>query len=206
MSLAAFTHGLVLSFGLIVAFGPQNVFIFQQGATQPRFRQAVPTVVTAGVADTLLVLLAVLGVSVVVLEFAWLQTALFAAGFVFLCYVGWVLYVAPDFEPDATGADRLGTREQVGFTASVSILNPHAILDTVGVIGTNALAYAGANRWSFTAGCLIVSWGWFTGLAIVGRRLGGAAPGWLRHLNTVSAALVWLAALYMGIQLVDLVV
>ena len=206
MSLAAFTHGLVLSFGLIVAFGPQNVFIFQQGAAQPRFRQAIPTVIAAGVADTLLVLLAVLGVSVVVLEFAWLQTALFAAGFVFLCYVGWVLYAAPDFEPDATGADRLGTREQVGFTASVSILNPHAILDTVGVIGTNALAYAGGSRWSFTVGCLIVSWGWFTGLAVAGRRLGGAAPGWLRHLNTISAVLVWLAALYMGVNLVDLVV
>ena len=205
MSLAAFTHGLVLSVGLIVAFGPQNVFIFQQGATQPRFRQAVPTVVTAGVADTLLILLAVLGVSVVVLEFAWLQTALFAAGFVFLCYVGWVLYAAPEFEPDVPGADRLGAREQVGFTASVSILNPHAILDTIGVIGTNALAYAGASRWSFTIGCLIVSWGWFTGLAVAGRRLGGAAPGWLRHLNTLSATLVWIAALYMGVQLVNLV-
>lgn len=205
MSLTAFTHGVVLSFGLIVAFGPQNVFIFQQGATQPRVWRALPTVVTAGVADTLLILLAVLGVSVVVLEFAWLQTALFAAGFVFLCYVGWVLYAAPEFDPDATGADRLGTREQVGFTASVSILNPHAILDTVGVIGTNALAYAGTSRWSFTVGCLVVSWGWFAGLAVVGRRLGGAAPGWLRHLNAISAVLVWLAALYMGVQLFDLV-
>ena len=32
---------------------------------------------------------------------------------------------------------------QVAFAASVSILNPHALLDTVAVIGTSSIQYAG---------------------------------------------------------------
>lgn len=206
MSLAAFAHGIVLALGLIIALGPQNVFIFQQGAVQPRLRRALPTVITAGIADTILILLAVLGVSVVVLQFAWLQTVLFGAGFVFLLYIGWILYSSPALDVDPHAEEFLSAREQVGFTASVSLLNPHAILDTIGVIGTNALAYAGPDRWIFTAGCLLVSWGWFGGLALTGRALGETADAdrWMKYLNTVSAGIVWLVALYMGWQLVGL--
>ena len=53
--LTALAHGVVLAVGLIVALGTQNVFVFQQGATQPRFRRALPTVLTASLSDTLLV-------------------------------------------------------------------------------------------------------------------------------------------------------
>lgn len=206
MALAAFTHGLVLAIGLIVALGPQNVFIFQQGAVQPHLTRTLPTVLTAGFADTLLILFAVLGVSVVVLQFAWLQTLLFGAGFLFLLYVGWVLFSSPALDVDPQAEEFLGTREQVGFTASVSLLNPHAILDTIGVIGTNALAYSGFERWIFTAGCLLVSWVWFVGLAVAGWTLSeSASPDrWMRYLNVVSAVVVWVVALYMGWQLVGL--
>lgn len=204
MSLAAFAHGIVLAIGLIVALGPQNVFVFQQGAVQPRLTRALPTVLTAGLSDTLLILLAVLGVSVVVLRFAWLQTALFGAGFLFMLYIGWVLYSSPALDVNPDTEDFLGTREQIGFTASVSLLNPHAILDTIGVIGTNAVAYSGPDRWTFTVGCLLVSWGWFVGLAVAGWGLGESANAdrWMRYLNTASAVVVWIVALYMGWQLI----
>jgi len=203
MQLAAFTHGFVLALGLIVALGPQNVFIFQQGVAQPRLIRALPTVLTASVADTFLVLAAVLGVSVVVLRVPWLQTVLFGAGFLFLLYVGWALYSAPALDADPEVAEFLGAREQIGFTASVSVLNPHAILDTIGVIGTNALAYNGPSRWVFTAGCLLVSWGWFGGLAAAGWALAESANAdrWLRYLNPVSAVVVWAVACYMGWRL-----
>jgi L-lysine exporter family protein LysE/ArgO len=64
--LTAFTHGFILALGLILPLGAQNVFVFQQGATQHRFFQALPAVITAAVCDTALIILAVLGVSVVV--------------------------------------------------------------------------------------------------------------------------------------------
>lgn len=56
MAATAFVHGFILSVGLIAAVGPQNVFVFQQGAVQPRLRRSLPTVLTAGVADTVLIL------------------------------------------------------------------------------------------------------------------------------------------------------
>ena len=124
MSLAAFVHRTVLAVGLIVALGPQNVFVFQRGAVQPRLRRALPTVFTAGVSDTLLILLAVLGVSVVVLQFAWLETVLFGAGFVFLLSIGWALLFTPELEVDPQTEEFLGTHEQIGFTASVSVAEP----------------------------------------------------------------------------------
>jgi Lysine efflux permease len=92
MTLTAFTHGVILAVGLIVALGPQNVFVFQQGAIQPDLGRTLPTVLTAGLSDTLLILLGVFGVSAVGLEFAWVQTVLFGAGTVLLAYIGWTVY------------------------------------------------------------------------------------------------------------------
>ncbi len=36
--------------------------------------------------------------------------------------------------------------KQVSFALSVSLLNPHAILDTIGVIGSSAALYSGSNK------------------------------------------------------------
>lgn len=206
MATTAFVHGLALSLGLIAAVGPQNVFVFQQGATQPRLRRSLPTVLTAGAADTVLILGGVLGVSAAVIEFAWLRAVLLAGGVAFLGYVGWTLVSAPPTSLDPRDEALLGVREQVGFTASVSLLNPHAILDTIGVIGTNALAYAPPGRWAFTAACLLVSWGWFLGLAAGGRFLGRSvlSDGRVRYLNVVSAGVIWIVALYMSWRLLGL--
>lgn len=48
-------------------------------------------------------------------------------------------------------------RRQVAFAASVSLLNPHAIMDTIGVIGTSSLAYTGYEKILFAAACIAVS-------------------------------------------------
>jgi L-lysine exporter family protein LysE/ArgO len=197
---AALVHGVVLAVGLIVALGPQNVFVFQQGAAQPRFRRALPTVVTAGLSDTLLVSLAVFGVSLAVLRYAWLQRALFGVGALFLVYVGWSVYRSPTLSVD--GGEALSVERQIGFTASVSLLNPHAILDTVGVIGTSALGYEGSSRWLFAGGVVAVSWLWFVGLAASGRLLGrsgsAGAEAVAARLDTLSAVVIWAVAAYMA--------
>src|ERR1700730_1257059 len=88
----AWLHGFILAFGLIIPLGIQNFFIFSQGAVRHRFREVLPVVVTAGICDTLLILLAVLGVSVIVLSFAWMKTTLIIAGFIFLIYMGIVTW------------------------------------------------------------------------------------------------------------------
>ena len=76
----AFLHGIILSFGLIIPLGVQNVFVFNQGASQSTLLQAAPVVITAAICDTILILVAVQGVSLVLLTFSWLTTTLFTWG------------------------------------------------------------------------------------------------------------------------------
>ena len=110
-------HGLILGFGLILPVGVQNVFVFNQGARGPSYLKALPVILTASVCDTILILLAVLGVSFVVLTFAWLQAALYGFGFLFLLYMGWVLWKS---KPASVTSQRENEpKKQILFAASV---------------------------------------------------------------------------------------
>lgn len=195
----AFAHGFILALGLILPLGVQNVFIFSQGACQPKLSRALPAVIAAGACDTLLILVAVLGVSVAVLSFLWLKIALLAAGVVFLAYMGWLTWTSVQAVELAAGDETWPVRRQVLFALSVSLLNPHAILDTIGVIGTSSLAYGGQALAAFTLACVLVSWLWFAFLAVAGRAIrafdrSGVA---LRLLNKASAVIMWISGLYL---------
>lgn len=195
---AAAIHGFILALGLILPLGVQNLFIFQQGALQRSFRRALPAVLAASVCDTLLIGLAVGGMSLAVLHYGWLQTLLMAAGSVFLLYMALSLWRRPPASA-ASAADAYSARRQVAYAVSVSLLNPHAILDTMGVIGGASLQYAGADRLVFALSCIAVSWLWFAALAVAGRVAGSLdASGRLtRLLNKVSAVII--AAIALGL-------
>ncbi|MDD9268766.1 LysE/ArgO family amino acid transporter [Paenibacillus sp. GCM10023248] len=193
-------HALILGFGLILPVGVQNVYVFNQGASQRTYWQVLPVIVTASLCDTLLIGAAVMGVSLVVFTFSWLQAALYGIGFFFLLYMGWVIWRS---KPGAVSSqENSHPRKQILFAASVSLLNPHAILDTVGVIGTNSLHYAGAAKWVFMLTIMLVSWLWFFGLAFAGRltRKRDTGGRFIAGLNKVSACMIWAVAIYMGLQ------
>jgi len=137
-----------------------------------------------------------------VVSFEWLKNILFFAGFFFLAYMGWLMWKSTGDGPDKKAAG-FSAKRQVAFAASVSLLNPHAIMDTIGVIGTSSLVYSGAEKWSFALACISVSWIWFFGLAIAGRAIGqlDSTGGILKRMNQLSACIVWVMALYMGYQL-----
>lgn len=200
----AFIHGIILAFGLILPLGVQNLFVFNQGAVQANLWQAMPAVVIAGLCDTLLILAAVLGVSLVILSFAWLKTVLLAGGFVFLAYMGWVAWQSKAEDSQTPDGIGLSPGKQVVFAASVSLLNPHAILDTIGVIGTSSLQYGDSSKLLFTTACILVSWLWFFSLALAGRLVGtlDCSGRLLGLLGKFSAMFIWGAALYLGYSLV----
>jgi L-lysine exporter family protein LysE/ArgO len=201
----ALLHGLVLAFGLILPLGAQNVFVFNQGASQLRFSRVVPVIVTAALCDTLLILLAVVGVSVIVFTIPILQTVLFSIGFVFLLYMGWSIWKSKAVDTNKRDA-AMSPQKQIMFALSVSLLNPHAILDTIGVIGTSSLSYIGPEKVAFTSACVGISWLWFLGLAIVGRIVGHLDTNGkiLTIINKISAILIWGVAMYIGILLIKL--
>lgn len=55
----AIIHGFILAIGLILPLGAQNVFIFNQGANQPKYRYVLPAIIAAGLSDSLLIIIAV---------------------------------------------------------------------------------------------------------------------------------------------------
>lgn len=191
----AFFYGVILAFGLILPLGVQNIFIFNQGANHERFSGALPSVITAIVCDITLILAAVLGVSVVVLAIPWFKILLLTLGLIFLVYMGFVTWFARPKQAYA-GQSSMSARKQVMFALSVSLLNPHALLDTVGVIGTSALKFVGVERLVFTSACITVSVVWFLGLAAVGHYTHrfDQQGKLLLLLNKISAVIIWAVA------------
>lgn len=198
----AIVHGIILAFGLILPLGVQNVFVFSQGATQPKLIRALPAVVTAALCDTFLILLAVFGLSTIVLQFEWLRLGLMIAGILFLLYMGYVIWRSKPTTNETNKA--LPIRQQIIFALSVSLLNPHALLDTVGVIGTSALKYVGTEQVIFTIACITVSWIWFFGLTLVGTVMKkiDSTGGLMNIFNKCSALFIWGTAIYLFIGLI----
>jgi L-lysine exporter family protein LysE/ArgO len=199
--ISAAIHGLILAFGLILPLGVQNVFVFNQGALQPKWTNALPVVLTAALCDTLLILLAVLGISAVVLEISFLKVTLSLIGIVFLVYMGYVTWKSKP-STEGNSVQLFSAQKQITFAASVSLLNPHAIMDTIGVIGTSSLSYTGTEKAVFMIVCILVSWLWFFGLSIIGRLVGklDQTGQFINILNKISAVIMWGTAVYLVIS------
>jgi L-lysine exporter family protein LysE/ArgO len=160
---AAYFTGLAIGLALIVPIGAQNVFVFGQGVNlgMPR---ALWAVIGAGLCDTLLIVLGAAGTSALLNSVPGLRPAMLVAGALFLTYLGVKsLRAKPAELDDQTGVWSRG--QVLRQTAAVSLLNPHAILDTVGVLGAAITAQAASTRLPFAVGAVTASWAWFLLLA-----------------------------------------
>lgn len=162
----------------------------------------VTLVVSASLCDTALIIMPVTGVSAAVAGIPAVKIVLIAAGTCFLLFIGWVTWNSRPSGED-TGSLGMTAKKQIAFAAAVSLLNPHAILDIVGVIGTNSLTYDGREKWLFTGSCIFVSWIWFAGLASAGRILRrlDSRGSVLIFFNKISAVMMWMLAVYLGASL-----
>lgn len=195
-------HGIILAFGLILPLGVQNIFIFTQGATQPTLLRALPATITAAICDTVLILLAIFGLSLLMMEMEWLRQTLMIAGIVFLLYMSVAIWRT---EPsNLQEGSALPIKKQILFAISVSFLNPSALVDIVGVIGTSALKYSGTELMLFTVACIVVSWLWFFALMFVGSRAKFLKNQQLvmNLLNKCSAIFIGCMAIYLAIGLI----
>ncbi|QHW33988.1 amino acid transporter [Paenibacillus rhizovicinus] len=206
---SAILQGFILAFGLILPLGVQNMFVFNQGAVQSRYLRTLPVILVASFCDSMLILLAVLGVSTAAFGIGWLKMSLMAAGIVFLLYMGWVTWRSSTGGKDSDSSssekppEPMGTRKQIAFAFSVSLLNPHAIMDTIGVIGTSSLNYSGHAKAAFAISCIVVSWLWYLGLALAGRIVGAKdrSGRLLAGLNKFSALVMWGTAVYLTVMI-----
>ncbi|MEB7723865.1 LysE/ArgO family amino acid transporter [Mammaliicoccus fleurettii] len=188
-------HGFLLALGLILPLGAQNVFVFNQGANQKRLIGTLPVIITAGLCDTFLIVLAILGVSLILMSLPILQIVIYIVGLVFLLYMTWSLWHE---KPDHLKTyNSMSAKKQIGFALSVSLLNPHAIMDTIGVIGTSATVYSGTDKLLFSISTIVVSWLWFILLAILGKLLGSIdkTGKYIIILNKFSSIIVLIVSL-----------
>lgn len=189
--LMSFTHGIMLALALILPFGPQNIFLFNIGAMYPRFIHALPALLTAAIADSCLILLAVFGASVFLVEFPMIKDVMVIVGVCFLLYIGWSIWKSPAPDLNAEKVEVWPVKKQIALAASFSLLNPQALVDTIAVIGVTAFTYQGHERVMFTIACIMVSWIWFFGLAYVGRKVLHTNPRFYHVFNRISAILIW---------------
>lgn len=203
--LIAFLHGFILSAGLILPPGAQNVFLINQGANQKKFIHALPAIVTAGLSDTLLIIFSVAGVSLIILSIPALQLTMYIIGFIFLMYIAVSLWFTKA-DTSSHAPVLLTPYKQAAYALSVSLLNPHAILDTAGIIGTNSTAYTGTNLIIFTVSCIFVSWLAFIILVLIGRIIGridknGSITFWI---NKLSAAAIFVIACFIFLNIIKM--
>lgn len=178
----------------------QNGFILFQGVVHKRWVNLLPTFITAGLADTLLISLGVLGVSAAAFQITWFRYTIGALGIIFLLYMGLTSWRDHGAATSGLTETAWPPRRQITFTLSVSLFNPHALIDTLAVIGGSASVYSTlAERLAFVAACASVSWLWFFILSIMGHWAGRMAfKNSVRVINRVSAVIMWLSAVYLG--------
>ncbi len=144
-----------------------------------------------------------MGVSLVVMTIPQLQLILYILGFIFLLYIGFSIW-----KSDAGGVKEkkapMSAKKQIIFASSVSILNPHAIMDTVGVIGTSSLRYTNtSDTLAFAIACIVVSWVAFFILAIMGKYVKSIDKDGriVLMINKVSALMIWGISFLIGYQI-----
>lgn len=113
----------------------------------------------------------------------------------FLLYMAWSLW--NEKPNNLENHDSMSAKKQIGFAISVSLLNPHAIMDTVGVIGTSASVYSGSEKFLFSISTIMISWIWFILLAVLGKILGSIdqTGKYIIILNKISSFIVIVVSL-----------
>ncbi len=200
----AIAHGAILTFGLIMPLGMQNLFIFNQGATQPSLKMVLPSIITASLCDTTLIILSILGISLLILKLSWLKLTLYILSFFFFIYIGYVTWSKAEVKLSSK-KKALSAKKQILFTTSVSIFNPHAITDTIMVIGSNSIQYQGSTKLAYAVSCIIISWLWFYSLALAGNKLHklSKAEFWIKCINKAAWLLIWAIAINIGYKIIE---
>lgn len=188
-------HGFLLSLGLILPLGPQNSFIFLHSLTQNNIREDFMIAGVAVLSDATLILTGVLGLSLIFHNHGIFILILNIMGFIFISMIGWKFWSADRYS-DQTIDEKLSLKrvKKIIYVLSVSLLNPHAILDTIGVIGVSSLSYEDViDKAVFTFSCIMTSCLFFFFLVAAGKLIGKKFLSGRYHLlNKVSAIMMWL--------------
>lgn len=197
LDMSVFVQGFALSAGLIVAIGAQNVFVLTQGVRGGR-PWLVAGICTA--CDALLIGLGVGGVGGLASGRPGVAGWLGLAGAAFLAVYG-ARALASAIKGGSLEAEQAAPRtDAVGILMAallVSLLNPHALLDTLVLIGGLASRLDSGSRLAFGLGAVCASACWFYSLSLGGKMLAPVLrrrSAWRALDVLVCLTMWWLAA------------
>ena len=185
--------GLLTGAGLIIAIGPQNVFILRQGVARAH---VVPVVVVCAISDVVLIVAGVAGLGALVAAHPSVVTVAKILGGGYVIVLGLMaarrcLRSSEAIVANAGEAATLSRWAAIGMTLALTWLNPHVYLDTVLTMGAIANSHGNA-RWAFAIGACLASLVWFATLGGGATKLSRffASPRSWRMLDAVVAVVM----------------
>ncbi|WP_419419806.1 LysE/ArgO family amino acid transporter [Legionella sp. D16C41] len=159
-------NGLALGLSLVTALGPQNIFLIRQGALR---QYAILSAAICFVCDIILVSASVAGLHQLLMLHPALKMWVTWFGALFLTYYGSLsLYRAMKKKDSKVNVEKAhSNRLQIILLAlGFSLLNPHAIIDTLIIIGGSSSQFPGQQQ-TFLLGVITSSFLWLTLLTLV---------------------------------------
>ena len=195
---APFLQGFSVGIGLILAIGAQNAFVLRQGLKREHTGVAVTV---CALSDITLITLGGAGLGALVAETPLLRAGAVWAGSTFLIVYGAlamrtaVRRQGGDLAAEAGTAT--GAAAVAGAAVTLSLLNPHAWLDTIVLLGSIAGSQDSVGaRSAFTAGAAVASVVFFPLLGFGAARLAPlfAHPITWKLLDASVALVMWAVA------------
>lgn len=156
-------NGLLLGLSLIIALGPQNIFLIRQATLR---KHAILSALICFICDIILVGASVTGLHKVLNQHPALQIWITVLGVLFLLYYGAKAFKQSLGKQNKQGIDahKSSSRLQIIMLAlGFSLLNPHAIIDSLVIIGSGSSQFP-ENPQAFLSGVISASFLWFTSL------------------------------------------
>ena len=168
--LPALFKGFMLSAGLIMAIGAQNMFVLRQGLKR---EHVWPVVMFCAAADAMLIVAGVNGLGALLSAIPGLATALSLGGAAFLIWYGYGA-LRRSMTSSSLIVDHqagLSLTAALASTAAFTFLNPHVYIDTVMLMGTIGTSMPVDERPWFVMGAASASFAWFASLGFGARFL-----------------------------------
>lgn len=171
--LSTFLKGMAVSGGLIIAIGGQNAFLLKQGLLKQHIFWIASI---CFLCDIFLISIGVLGIGGFISQNQTFAAYIALAGALFL-----FVYGARAFYASYKGSTGLivnnddkpamSRKKTILTTLAVTLLNPHAYLDAVVIMGGIAATLSDSEKIWFLLGSLVISFLWFFGVGYGARFL-----------------------------------
>ena len=164
-----FLEGITLGASLIIAIGPQNAFVIQQGILRQHVFLAA---FVCTFVDVVLIIVGAVGFGTLIAIIPSLKTYFLWGGILFLMGYGTLSLTSSFKHPldegslgkNESGSSTKNRKSIIITAAGFSLLNPHVYLDTVILLGGLAAQYEIPERNYFAFGAIMASVVWFYGI------------------------------------------